>query len=117
MALDDPVEQASTASESRMSIGSASAAPPASRIAVTVSSSGSARRPQPTTVAPSAASSNEVARPRPVPAPETTHTWPSSSPGRKICEVEGDTELSLSAASAAPGPRRGPPSAGFAPLR
>ena len=82
-----PSNSASTASSSRMSIATASALPASASVAAAVSSSGSSRRPQPTTVAPSRASSSAVSRPSPLPAPETTQTCPSSSPGAKIREL------------------------------
>ena len=74
-----------------MSIASASAVPPRSRIAAAVSSIGSGLRPQPTTVAPRRPSSSAVARPRPDPDPETTHTCPSSRPGAKMREGSATT--------------------------
>src|SRR5262245_2514924 len=56
----------------------AMAAPPALVMAVTVSASGSDRRPKTTTCAPSLAKSSAVARPMPVPPPATMATLPSS---------------------------------------
>ncbi len=76
----------STASSSRMSSGDASAVPPGRSTSAASLLERLERRPQPTTVAPSAASSSAVALPMPVPAPETTHTCPSSRPGAKIRE-------------------------------
>src|SRR5215475_16173120 len=57
----------------------AMAMPPALAMAVTVSASGSDRRPKTTTCAPSLAKSSAVARPMPVPPPATMATLPSSA--------------------------------------
>src|SRR5215467_12128679 len=57
----------------------AMAVPPAFVMAVTVSASGSDRRPKTTTCAPSLAKSSAVARPMPVPPPATMATLPSSA--------------------------------------
>jgi hypothetical protein len=46
-------------------------------------------------VAPRPESSSAVALPRPVPAPETTHTFPLSSPGARIREVRPSISASI----------------------
>ena len=88
VALEHPVEERVHSPRRRgCRAARASALPPAPATSATISSSGSARRPQPMTVAPRRASSSAVARPIPVPAPETTQTRPSSRPGAKIREL------------------------------
>ena len=82
-----PSNRASTAASSRMSIATASALPASASASATIDSIGSGRRPQATTVAPRRTSSSADWRPSPVPAPETTQTRPSSSPGAKMREL------------------------------
>ena len=91
-----PSKKPSTASSSRMSSASNSALPPRLATSSIMLCSGSLRRPQPITVAPEPSQLERGRPPRPVPAPETTQTCPSSSPGAKMRELAlGHGALSL----------------------